>query len=205
VSWKRITERGTDDLNAKQLLYVSLYLDTLDGTLSAQLAGYSKKSAADRSKDLQRNPKVREAIDKGLLEKEQTLKDKCIKTMEHAYAQATADIGELFDDEGNPLPLSKMPRDARRAIQAIEVEFEYVTDEDGKERRVPKLARIKLHDKRASQELFAKFADKLKEKVQLDATQSYADMVLAAQRKREGDAGNEPAALPAHAEEEPEE
>lgn len=204
MSWKSVLRGGSEDLNAKQLLYVSLYLDTLDGTLSAQLAGYSKKSAADRSKDLQRNPKVREAIDKGLLEKERTLKDKCLRTMEHAYAQATADIGELFDDEGNPLPLSKMPRDARRAIQAIEVEFEEVTDEDGSVRRVPRLARIKLHDKRASQELFAKFADKLKDKVQLDATQSYADMVLAAQRKREGD-GTEPAALPAHADEEPEE
>lgn len=194
MSWKRITERGTSDLNAKQLLYVSLYLDTLDGTLSAQLAGYSKKSAADRSKDLQRNPKVREAIDKGLLEKERTLKDKCLRTMEHAYAQATADIGELFDDEGNPLPLSKMPRDARRAIQAIEVEFEEVTDEDGSVRRVPKLARIKLHDKRASQELFAKFADKLKERMELDATKSFEQVVLEAARLR-----RERKALPAPA------
>lgn len=200
MSWKTVAEKPKE-LNDKQLLYISFYLDTLDGQLSAELAGYSKKSARDRSKDLQRNAKVREAIDRGIAEKERELKDKCVRTMEHAYAQATADIAELFDDEGNPLPLRKMPRDARRAIQAIEVEFEEVTDEDGSVRRVPRLARIKLHDKRASQELFAKYADKLKDKVQLDATQSYADMVLAAQRKREG---TETPALPAHADEEPE-
>src|SRR4051812_16507162 len=185
MSWKRIGTGTPRALNAKQQLYVSLYLETLNGTLAAEGAGYSKHSASDRSKDLQRYTRVREAIDKGLAEKERELKDKVVRTMEHAYCQATADIAELFDEDGAPLPLSKMPRDVRRAIHSIEVEFDEVAKEDGAVARVPRVAKIKLHDKRASQELFAKYAGKLKDRVELDATESYADMVLAAQRKRE--------------------
>jgi phage terminase small subunit len=192
MSWKRIGTGTPRALNAKQQLYVSLYLETLNGTLAAEGAGYSKHSASDRSKDLQRYTRVREAIDKGLAEKERELKDKVVRTMEHAYAQATADIAELFDDEGNPLPLRKMPREARRAIHSVEVEFEDVTQEGGTVRRRPRLAKIKLHDKRASQELFAKYAGKLKDKVEMDATKSFAELVLAAQRKRERESTAEP-------------
>src|SRR3954447_19238458 len=150
MSWKTVAEKPKE-LNDKQLLYISFYLDTLDGQLSAELAVYSKKSARDRSKDLQRNAKVREAIDRGIAEKERELKCKCVRTMEHAYAQATADIGELFDDDGAPLPLRKMPREVRRAIHSIEVEFENVIVkqmQDGKEvetvKRIPRLAKVKL-------------------------------------------------------------
>lgn len=166
-------------LTHRQRLYVAAYLECLEGKLAAEIAGYSKKSACDISKQLQRHPVVRGAIDKGLDERERELKDKAIRTMEHAYAQATADISELFDEDGAPLPLSKMPREVRRAIHSVEVEFEW---SEGK--RIPKLAKIKLHDKRASQELFAKYAGKLKERVEVGAPGSFEQAVLEAEQLR---------------------
>lgn len=209
MSWKRIRERGSMDLNDKQRVYVAEYLRKLNGTAAAEAAGFSKKSAADRSKDLQRNPKVREAIEQGLAEREQECKDKAVEAMEHAYCLATVDIGDLYDADGNLLPLHQMPKAARVAIASIEVEFETKIQSSRDEQgrivetffRVPKSAKIRLYDKRASAELLMKYAGKLKERLELDATQSYADMVLAAQRKREG---TETPALPAHADEEPE-
>jgi phage terminase small subunit len=209
VSWKNVTKIN-GELNDKQRVYVAEYLRKLNGTAAAEAAGFSKKSAEDRSKDLQRNPKVRAAIEHGLAEREQECKDKAVEAMEHAYCLATVDIGDLYDAEGNLLPLHQMPKAARVAIASIEVEFETKIQSSRNEQgqivetffRVPKAAKIRLHDKRASAELLMKYAGKLKERVELDATQSYADMVLAAQRKREG---TETPALPAHADEEPEE
>jgi phage terminase small subunit len=159
-----VSKKNPKTLTHRQQLYVAAYLECLEGKLAAEIAGYSKKSACDISKQLQRHPVVRGAIDRGLDQRERELKDKAVKTMEHAYAQATADISELFDEDGAPLPLSKMPREMRRAIHSVEVEFEW---SEGK--RIPRLAKIKLHDKRASQELFAKYAGKLKERVELES------------------------------------
>jgi phage terminase small subunit len=176
VSRKWTTKRPKAKLTHKQQLYVAAYLECLEGKLAAEMAGYSKTSANDISKSLQRHPVIRGAIDKALDERERELKDKAVRTMEHAYAQATADIAELFDEEGAPLPLSKMPREVRRAIHSIEVEFENVIVkqmQDGKEvetvKRIPRLAKVKLHDKRASQELFVKYSGKLKDRVEFEA------------------------------------
>jgi phage terminase small subunit len=177
VSRKHITKHPKAKLTHKQQLYVAAYLECLEGKLAAEIAGYSKHSASDISKSLQRHPVVRGAIDKGLDERERELKDKAVKTMEHAYAQATAEIFECFDEDGAPLPLSKMPREVRRAIHSIEVEFENVVGEDGTVRRVPRLAKIKLHDKRASQELFAKYAGKLKDSIDLRVVDTLEQLV----------------------------
>jgi phage terminase small subunit len=184
LSRKHITKHPKAKLTHKQQLYVAAYLECLEGKLAAEIAGYSKRSASDISKSLQRHPVVRGAIDKGLDERERELKDKAVKTMEHAYAQATADIAELFDEDGAPLPLSKMPREVRRAIHSIEVEFENVIVkqmQDGKEvetvKRIPRLAKVKLHDKRASQELFAKYAGRLKERIEVDGAMTLEQLV----------------------------
>jgi phage terminase small subunit len=175
-----VSKHSKRALTRRQQLYILAYLECLEGKLAAELAGYSKKSANDISKQLQRHPVVRGAIDKGLDERERELKDRAIKTMEHAYAQATTEITDLFDDDGAPLPISKMPREARRAIASVEVEYEWC---EGK--RIPKLAKIKLHDKRASQELFAKYAGKLKDRIEVEGALTLDELVP--KRKAEGE------------------
>lgn len=179
---ERKTRRSANtgaELNDKQKLYVANYLECLEGKRAAELSGYSKRNPNEVSKALQRNPKVRSAIDRGLAEMERELKDRAIKAMEHAYCQATVDIAELLDEEGVPLPMSRIPKEARRAIASVEIEFEWV---EGK--RVAKIAKLKLCDKRASQELFVKYAGKLKERMELGAPGSFEEVVLEAERLR---------------------
>lgn len=161
-------------------MYATAYVLTLDGALSAETAGYSKKSANDISKRLQQHPAVRALIDKGLAEREQELKHKAVKAMEHAYAQATVDLADLEDENGDPLPLRQIPRETRRAIASVEYEYEW----DRGIRRA-KVARYKLHDKRASQELFVKYAGKLKERVEVEGALTLEDLVP--RRKAEGE------------------
>lgn len=181
MSWKTVRKDAGWKLKDKQRLYVAEYLVSFKGADAAEKAGYSKKSAADASRDLQRQPAVRAAIEAALEDREQELRDKFYKTMEHVYAQATFDMADCYDAEGSLLPLDKMPRERRLALFSVKYDVEWC---DGK--RIARVAKIQIHDKRASQELFAKYAGKLRERLEVDATTNFAELVLAAQRKREG-------------------
>lgn len=188
MSWKHVGS-GSRGLGPtpQQKLYIKAYLETLDGKLSAELAGYSKKSAVDISKGLQRKPAVRAAIEKGLEEKEREVKDRAGRAMEHTYAQATADIGGLFDANDKMIPVRKLPRKLRRAISSVEIETRW--EGRGEDAAAYTVTKVKLHDKRASQELFAKYAGKLRERLEVDATKSFEQVVLEAARMRRERAG----------------
>jgi phage terminase small subunit len=176
-------------LSPRAKLYIAEYLRSLNGAKAAVAAGYSKAAAVDISKQLQNNPLVREAVNQGIAEREQEIRDKAVKAMEHCFCQATADIGDLCRENGEYLPVHEMPRRVRRAIQSIEFETRYERIGDATERYT--VTKVRLHDKRASQELLVKYAGKLKERLEIDATMNYAEMVLAAQRKREEDGKQE--------------
>jgi phage terminase small subunit len=154
----------------RKRLYSMYYLGSanLNGTLAAEMAGCAAKSARTASQENQANPFVRALIDKGLEERERELKDRAIEALEHTIGQAVADMGDLFDEDGNPLPLGKMPKGARRAIQSIDVEWETITENDGTVKRRPRLAHIKLCDQRSSQELLYRYAGKLEELITVD-------------------------------------
>jgi phage terminase small subunit len=172
-------------LNYRRQVYVKAYLQHMQGKRAAVEAGYAKGSAEDASKLLQRDPLVREAITAGLAAREQEIKDTVARAMEHTYCQATADIAGLFDESGNLLPVRDIPRKLRRAIASVEVETR------GANTTVTK---VKLHDKRASQELLVRFAGKLKDRIELDATKSFEQVVLEAERlRRERTKGTEKA------------
>jgi len=178
--------RHHKEMNTRQALYATAYIETLNGKLAAVKAGYSEKSAVDISKRLQTHPLVRAAIDKGLEQRERELKDKTILVMEHTVCQATVDIGDLFDKEGSPLQMWEMPEHARLAISSVEIEYENVVSEDGNTvHRVAKAARFKLHDKRASQELFVKYAGKLVDKMDVRLADTLEALVP--KRKSEGE------------------
>lgn len=166
------TSANPEPMNDRMVLYVIHYLAFLDGTKAAEKAGY--KNPGEMSKQLQRHPLVRAAIVEGLQEREQEIKDQAIKALEHTMAQATADIRDLFDAEGRLLQPRKMPKRTRRAIHS----FEVVTRDD--ECTVTK---VKLHDKRASQELILKFAGKLREQIDMKVS-SLEEAVLEAERIR---------------------
>jgi phage terminase small subunit len=169
-------------LSDRQKRYVDHYLACLEGKLAAERAGYSKRSAAVISYSLQRQPVVRKAIEEGLAEREVALKDMAIDAMAHTYSQATTNLTDLLDDDGAMLPLSKISEKAKRAIQSIEVETRW--DGRGEDAVSYKVTKVKIHDKCASQRLFAQYAGKLKDRVELDATKGFEAAVLEAERLR---------------------
>lgn len=137
---------------------------------SAQAAGFGKgkiteiaeQSACNYGHQLLRRKEIAEQVAKEQAEKKALFKSKALRVAEEVYLQATADIGDVFKD-GKLLDTEKMPEDARRAVQSIEVEER--TDGRGEDAETYYLHKIKLVDKKASQELFLKWAGELSDKV----------------------------------------
>lgn len=123
-----------------------------------------QQSAANYGYQLLRRPDIKAAVAKENAEKRTLLRDKSVRIIEDTYRQATVDVADLFDENGNLLDVQAIPEDARRAIASIEVERR--TEGRGDDAEVYYIHKIKLHDKRASQELFLKWAQELNDKVE---------------------------------------
>lgn len=155
-----------------------------NGAKCAELAGFAKKKPDDARKygyQLLRKPHVAAFVEAEAAEKERLFKQKAARVAEETYRLATVDPNDLVGDDGNLLALNKMPMEARRSIASIEVEE--VWDGHGEDRvQTGLLRKVKLHDKRAAQELFLKYAGKLKDKVEIEAGATLEQIVLAADR-----------------------
>ena len=76
---------------------------------------------------------------------------------------AYADMGELYDDAGNLLPVKDWPADVRRAVAHLEVVKQNLTAGDGK---VDIVMKPRPWDKVKALEMLAKYHGKLKEHVE---------------------------------------
>jgi phage terminase small subunit len=167
-------------LTAKRQRFVEEFLRDLNATEAAVRAGYGKNdraSARRYASEIRKIPAVRAAIDAGLAERERQLKEHSVRVAEETYTQAVADIGDAFDEDGQLKAVHLMPPEVRRAIASIEVEKR----NNGED--VYYVTKIKLHDKRASQELFQKYAGKLKDKVEIEAGSSLEQLIDAALKR----------------------
>lgn len=168
-----------------------------NATDCARVAGLCKgnrKSQAQYGCRLLRKPGVRELVDKELAEKELLLKQKALRVAEETFALATVDIGDAFGAEGELLPVGsgflakdgkplRMPAAVRRSIASIEVETRQ--EGRGEDAETYVVTKLKLHDKRAAQELFLKYSGKLKDKVEVEASeQTLEAIVLSAEKIR---------------------
>lgn len=159
-------------------LFVVLYLGDAKfvAAEAARQAGYSEKTAGQQGSRLLLHPEVREAINKALAEKEDLIKLRAARVAEETYGQAVIDMGDAYDSEGKLLPLGagfkdaqgndlRMPESIRRAIASVE--YETRREGGGEDVEVYTVTKIKLHDKRASQELFLRYAGKLKDRLEM--------------------------------------
>ncbi|HEX4386045.1 MAG TPA: terminase small subunit [Myxococcales bacterium] len=163
-------------LTAKQAVFVAEYLVDFNATAAATRAGYSAKTAMQQGSRLLKVPKIREAVQAALAEREQLLKERAVRVLEETYGQAVVDLGDAVDADGKLLPLGsgfkdaagkelRMPAAVRRAIASVEIETR--TEGRGEDAESYTVTKIKLHDKKASQELFLRAAGKLRNKVEL--------------------------------------
>jgi phage terminase small subunit len=144
-----------------------------------RLAGYKPSGAGTGAYQTQRIPKVKAAIEKELAEKEELVKLRALRWVDELERIALMDPTKLFDANGELLSIGQMPEDARRAIAAIDIEAIY--EGGGREKiQTGEVRKFKLHDKKGCLELLLKWAGKLKDKVELQASETLEQLIDAA-------------------------
>ena len=106
-------------LSAKRQLFVAEYLKDFNGTQAAIRAGYSANGAkATASRFLARDEiavQIKATVQGALDGSKMTLE----RWVEEVSRRALAEFTELFDDNDQPLPIKKMPREHRVALAGI--------------------------------------------------------------------------------------
>ena len=92
--------------------FVNAYVETLNGTKAAIAAGYSEHSAHSTSSRLLKKTKIQEMIASRLAESELS----SARTLREIGRVAYADVGEIFDENGNLLSVKQLPEHVRAAI-----------------------------------------------------------------------------------------
>ena len=109
------------ELTPKQANFVEEYLIDLNATQAAIRAGYSEKSAESIGHENLSKPKIYEKIQARRKELQESLQITQERILEEEARLAFVDVRFLFDENGDLLPIHKIPEDARRAIAGVEV------------------------------------------------------------------------------------
>jgi len=145
-------------LPAKQSIrfrrFVNAYVETLNGTKAAIAAGYSEHSAHSTSSRLLKKTKIQEMIASRLAESELS----SARTLREIGRVAYADVGEIFDEDGNLLSIKQLPEHVRAAIASVKVVKKDLVTGDGE---TDDIHEVKLWDKVKALEMAAKYLNLL--------------------------------------------
>lgn len=144
------------DLTAKQARFVEEYLIDLNATQAAIRAGYAEKGASVEGARLLANAKVGEAVAAGLKARSERTQIDADWVLTRLAEEATADLADLYDDNGNLKPIREWPTIWRTGLVAgIETLQEYETV-DGKKELLGTVRKVKLSDRIKRVELIGK-------------------------------------------------
>jgi|SRR5208283_5013154 len=143
-------------LSARMLAFVNSFLESNDPTAAAIAAGYSPNGASVQGCRLLKNVKVRAKIDSSRNRAVDQHDVTAARVVKELAALAFVDPAQFYDEEGNLLPVPKMPEAARRALAGMDVEELFARDEDGKMRPSGMLKKLKFAAKVPALDLLAR-------------------------------------------------
>ena len=158
------------DLTAKQARFVEEYLLDLNATQAAIRAGYAESGASVEGARLLANAKIGEAVAAGLKARSERTQIDADWVLKRLADEATADIADLYDDNGNLLPPKEWPLIWRQGLVSG-FDSEELFEGRGEERtRVGTLRKVKLSDRIRRIELIGKHVgvQAFREKVSLE-------------------------------------
>ncbi|EHK57649.1 terminase small subunit [Allomesorhizobium alhagi] len=138
-------------LTDQQKLFVAEYLKDFNGKQAATRAGYSAKTAEAQASRMLSQPKLERQVERATYDSDRVLA--------RLVDEVEADLADLYDDDGNLLPMREWPLIWRKGLVAgIEVEEVLgASEEDGKPKPVIALVRkIKLSDRTRRLEMIGK-------------------------------------------------
>lgn len=146
-------------LTPKERLFVLEYIVDLNATKAAIRVGYSAKTAAQIGYENLRKPHIAKAIDEAIKERADRLKVDASWVLQRLMSEATADIADIYADDGSLLPVSEWPLEFRTGLVAG-IEVEELWEGQGDERtQVGLVRKIKLSERHKRIELIGKHVD----------------------------------------------
>jgi phage terminase small subunit len=156
--------------------FVEEYALDLCATQAAIRAGYSEKTADRIGSRLLRNVGVATFIENATQKRSERTNITSDLVLRELALIAFADIGDVLDADGNPLPIKAMPVHIRRSIAAIEV----VQISGTKKGTV---TRVRLNDKLRALELLGRHLGLFCVKVEVSGNVSFATMLAEARER----------------------
>lgn len=125
----------------KQKAFCHEYIVNYNATKAAISAGYSEKTAYSIGSELLKKPEIKDYIDELIRQKLVVADLTKEKILEELMAIAFIDPKKIFDNEGNPKPISQIDKKSRKSIAAIK---------SIKTKTGDRILEYKLHDKGAA-------------------------------------------------------
>lgn len=150
-------------LTPKQERFVAEYLVDLNATQAAIRAGYSKRTAEQQGPRLLGKVEVREAIQAAQRPQLEKVGLSAERTKEVIRRVIDADVRQLFDAQGNIVPIHQLGDEAAALIAGFEVVKRNLTAGDG---ATDTILKVKLKDQSRYVEMAAKHFGLLTEKLE---------------------------------------
>lgn len=167
-------------LTAKQSLFVKEYLVDLNATQAAIRAGYSEKTARAIGAENLTKPDVAAAISTAKTERAEATDINARWVLARLALEAEADLADVYDDNGNLLPVKEWPIIWRQGLVAgVETVREKHDGEDASF-----VDKIKISDRVKRLELIGRHVDvqAFKERVEHALTDDAAALLAEARR-----------------------
>ena len=142
-------------LTAKQEAFVDEYLIDLNATQAAIRAGYSKKTAKSLGSENLTKPDIVAAIATEQAKRSERTKIDADWVLTRLADEATADLADLYDENGGLKPITEWPLVWRQGLVAgLDVDEEF---KDGE--KLGQVTKVKLSDRIKRIELIGKHVD----------------------------------------------
>ncbi|TAU22555.1 terminase small subunit [Rhizobium leguminosarum] len=143
-------------LTPRQLRFVEEYLKDLSGKEAAIRAGFSRHSAKDQASQMLANSEIAAAVDDAKIARSQRTAIDSDWVLQRLAGEATADLADLYADNGSILPVEEWPLVWRQGLVAgIEVEELY--EGKGEDRKQVGIVRkLRLSDRMRRLEMIGK-------------------------------------------------
>lgn len=175
------------ELTARQMRFVEEYLAEPDGAQAAIRAGYSARRAKVTACALLKNPAIAAAIDAGKAERSGRMKVDADWLLTRLAAEAEADLGDLYDENGDLKPIREWPAIWRQGL-VTDLEISALYEGTGKERReVGHVKKVKFAERLRRLELIGKHIriNAFKEIIEHKGLGALAERLERAQRRND--------------------
>jgi len=146
----------------QERMFLTRYALTGNLVDSYRNAGFSQYAARQKAQALLRKPNIKRAYEEIISRPLDEVQASIVRVVRETAHVAFSDIGDIFDEEGNVLPVHEMPEHARRAVASMKVTRNYRRNRDG-ESDLEVTREVKLWPKTTALEMFLKYHEKIQQ------------------------------------------